>query len=380
MFFGKTTVGKRARSQDNSKVYMGFGAGALLIIVIFMVMSNNSGEPPAKPKPYEAPKAVITVSNHPRAVQLVAWGKTIGTDNALVLGRHSDVPALAKMLEVEPSEAAVVAAMKTHEQTRYFRELECISGALSNEAAMTAPTGTAVLNVTPKVGTDDYRTNTRGEIEVAFRADGEQVKVTGWTVTMVPSRNPNKSDPNKTTYAPNKDIAKPKGTEITDSAGTRVVEESEPSALPHWDAATPAQQQAADEIVADILRSADPEAGGGLFTRSLLRVREIEDRKAVVPRVLNAMYELYADPIANNLKLSQLDRAMREFTGFAVNYPVADSGDAAKDKAKRQSSVRQWFAFWWRYSSGDLSNFLDMREDLEEPLPDPKGATKKPGK
>lgn len=378
VFFGKTTVGKRARTQDNSKVYIGFGIGGLAIVVLFAVMSNSTPDTTPKPKPVEAPKVVYTIGNNPRTDQLVKWGQAIGSNNQLVISRSSDMAALAKTLEVTPGDdTAIFAALQTHDSTRFLRELECVSGTLNSEAAMTAASGTGTLFVTPKPGTDDWRSNTRGEIEVTFRAEGEQVKVTGWTVKMAPVRNPNKPDPSKTTYVPNKDIAKPTVTEITDSAGTRTVKESEPGAVPHWEKATPAQQQMADEIVADILRSADPEAGGGLFTRSLLRVREIDDRKAVVPRVLNAMFELYPDPATNNIKLSQLNRAMREFTGYAVNYPVADSGDAAKDKQKRQSCVRQWFAYWYRFSNGDLSEFLDMRENLDEPLEDPKKKTGK---
>ena len=378
VFFGKTTVGKRARTQDNSKVYIGFGIGAVAIIGIFMMMSNSNDKPAPKPKVQEAPKTVYSIGNNPRTDQLVKWGQAIGSDNQLVIGRHSDMTALAKIVEVAPGDdSAVYAALKTHDSTRYLRELECVSGTLSNEEAMTAATGTGLLFVTPKPGTDDYKANTRGEIEVTFRADGEQVRVTGWTVKLPPVRNPNKPDPSKTTYIPNKDIAAPTATEITDSAGTRTVKESQPAAVPHWEKATPAQQKMADEVVADILRSADPESPGGIFTRATLRVQELDDRKAVVPRVLNAMYELYSDVNANNMKLSQLNRALVTFTGFAVNYQVESTGDAAKDKGKRESCVRQWFAFWWRYSNGDLSQFLDLREDLEEPLEDPK---KKSGK
>jgi hypothetical protein len=184
---------------------------------------------------------------------------------------------------------------------------------------------------------------------------------------MAPVRNPAKPDDSKLSFTPNKDIAKPDVVEVTDSAGTRKVQESKPTPVPHWDKATPEQQVAADKIVADILASAVPDAPGGLFNRATLSVRTDEQRKAVVPRVLNAMHDCYTDTVANNMKLNLLNRAMVSFTGFAVNYQVEDSGNAAKDKAERESCVRQWFAFWWRYS-GDLSKWFDTRENLEEPL------------
>ncbi len=376
VFFGKTTVGKRARTQDNSKAYIGFGIGGLAIVVLFAVMSNSTPDQPAKPKPVEPPKVVYTIGNNPRTDQLVKWGQAIGSNNQLAIGRASDMSALAKMLEVTPDDDnAIYAALQTHESTRFLRELDCVSGTLNSEEAMTAASGTGTLFVTPKPGTDDYRKNTRGEIEVTFQAQGEQVKVTGWSVKLAPVRD--KPDPSKTTYVGNKDIAKPDVVEITDSAGTRKVKESQPTPVPHWDQATPALQKMADEIVADILRSADPESPGGIFARATLRVQELDERKAVVPRVLNAMYELYGDVNANNQKLSQLNRALVTFTGYAVNYQVESSGDAAKDKQKRESCVRQWFAFWWRFSNGDLSEFINLSENLDEPLDDPK---KKDGK
>ncbi len=377
VFFAKTTAGKRARTQDNSKVYIGFGIGAAALIGIFVLMSQGGDTPPAKPRTVETPKVVHTLGNNPRTDQLVKWGQAIGSGNQLVIQRNSDMAALGRMVGIESGDAtAVIAALATHDSTRYLRELECASGTLADEASMTANAGKGVLFVTPKPGTDDYLTNTRGEFEVEFRMEGDQVRVTGWTLKMKPARNPKKPDPNNVSYAPNKDIAKPDVVQITDSAGTRTVKESKPTAVPHWDKATPAQQKLADEVVADILRSADPEAKGGLFTRATLRVQELDDRKAVVPRVLNAMYELYGDVNANNMKLSQLNRALVTFTGYAVNYQVEDTGDAAKDKAARESCVRQWFAFWWRYSSGDLSEFLDLGDDLDKPK-DPNQGTGK---
>lgn len=368
-----TTVGKRARGQDHTKIYIGFGVGIVAIIGIFALSSGGGSTPAPKPQPVVAAKPQVSLGNNPRSDQLVKWAQAIGSGNVLTLQRSSDLTALAKQLGTEVgNEAAALEELQKGEATRYFRELACDTAALASEEALTAGTGKATLYVTPKPGTDDYLSNTRGEIEASFRAEGEQVRVTAFEVKMKPARNPKKPDPSKTTYVPNKDIAAPEVKEISDSAGKRTVKESNPTAVPHWDKATPAQQKMADEIVADILRSADPESPGGLFARATIKVQSIEDRKAVVPRVLNAMYELYADVNANNQKLSQLNRALVAFTGFAVNYQIEATTDAAKDKAARESCVRQWFAFWWRYSNGDLSEFLDLSDDLDAPKEDPK--------
>lgn len=369
-FFPKTTIGKRVKAQDNTKTYVMMGGGALAVIVLFAVMANSGGGEPAKPsKPPEVRREVVSRGNHPRTAQIVKWAQAMGTDNRLVIKTHNDLGALAARLEVPAGdENALFAAIASHDATRYLRELVADSGELESEEAMTAPSGRALVYVTPKPGTDDWKKNTRGELLVSFTMSGDQVKVTGWETKMAPVRNPAKPDDSKRTYVPNKDIARPEEVQVSDSAGTRKVAESKPTPVPHWSEATPAQQQMADKAVADILASANPESPGGLFNRATMSIRSLEDRKAVVPRVLNAMHDLYADVNANNQKLGLLDKALVGWTGYAVNYQLKDSGDPAKDKAARESCVRQWFAFWWRYSSGDLGDFFDMRENLDEPL------------
>jgi len=371
-FFPKTMVGKRAKAQDNTKTYLLMGGGALAIIVLFAVMASGGDPPAEQPKVVEARREVLTRGNHPRTAQIVKWAQAMGSDNRLVIKTHNDLGALAAKLEVPAGdENALFAAIATHDATRFLRELVADSASLETEEAMNAPSGKAIVYVTPKPGTDDWKKNTRGELLVSFTMAGDQVKVTGWETKMAPVRNPAKPDDSKRTFTPNKDIAKPDVVEVTDSAGTRKVQESKPTPVPHWDKATPEQQAAADQIVADILASAVPDSPGGLFNRATLSVRTDEQRKAVVPRVLNAMYDCYGDTVANNMKLNLLNRAMVSFTGFAVNYQVEDSGNPAKDKAERESCVRQWFAFWWRYS-GDLSKWFDTRENLEEPLEETK--------
>lgn len=377
VFFAKTTAGKRVTAPDNTKVYVGFGIGAVALIGIFVMMSGGGSKPaPKAPEPV-AKAPAWSPGDHPRTHALVKWARAVGEDNRLVLQTHADLAALGKELGVNPpsDNEAVLKALQTHESTQFLRELQCESATLAGEADMTAATGKGILYVTPKPGDDTYETKYRGELEVAFRMEGEQVKVTGIAVKLPPVRK--KADPNKVSYVPNKDIAKPAEKEITDSAGTRKVKESQPAAVPHWSKSTPEQQKKADATIAMILQSAEPEAPGNLFNKATMSIQTLDDKKATVPRALNAMFELYGDVMTNNIKLSQLDRALRAWTGFGVNYDPADTGDAAKDKAARESCIRQWFAFWYRYANGELKEFLEAEENLDMPVADPK---KKAGK
>jgi predicted Zn finger-like uncharacterized protein len=366
VFFAKTTAGKKIKPPDNTKMYVGFGIGALALIGILVGMSMGGGEkpkaappPPPKVEPYGR-------GNHPRTLELLAWARAIAADNRLVLDRHSDHAALAPALGVAADPTAVVAALQTHESTKFLRELQCDSAELLGDADMTAPAGKAIVYISTKPGDDTYEAKFRGELELSFRMDGAQTRVTGIAVKLPPVRR--KPDPSKQTYVPVKDIAKPQEKEITDSAGTRKVKESQPAAVPHWEQATPQQREKADAAIAMILESANTDAPGGLFNKATMGVQTLDDKKAVVPRALNAMFELYGDANANNMKLSQLDRALRAWTGFAVNYDPADSGDAAKDKAARESCVRQWFAYWYRYGNTELKDNIEDTESLEMPV------------
>jgi hypothetical protein len=387
VFFAKTTAGKKVKPPDNTKLYVGIGVGAVALIGMFAILASG-GEPPKKEAPPPPPKReVYGRSTHPRTAELVAWAQALSTDNRLVLDRHSDFQALGTALGVANATdtAEVVKALQTHESTKFLRELACDGGELATEADMNAPEGKGIVFVTAKPGDDTYEKRYRGEIELTFRMDGNQTRVTGIGVKVPPVRK--KPDPSKAVFKPVKEIAKPTEREITDSAGTRKVSESEPSAVPHWDKATPELQKKADDTVAMVVQSADHDAPGGLFNKATMSVRTLDEKKATVPRALNAMFELYGDVMANNLKLSQLDRALRAWTGFAVNYDPSDTGDAAKDKAARQSSVRQWFAYWYRYGNTELKEHIEEAENLDMPVGDPKksdpnkaGSTGKTGK
>jgi ribosomal protein S27AE len=375
VFFAKTTAGKRAKPPSYTKVYVGFGIGAIALVGLFMMMSKGNDGPKTPSVVAAAPKAPAhSRGNHPRTAQLVKWGQAVGSGNQLVLNTHSDMAALAKAVGLADGKdgEAVLKALQTHEMTRFLRELDCDSGELATDADMTADNGTGTLYVTPKSGDATYAKNANGRLAVTFKMDGEQVKVTGLSVALPPVRMSG-SDPNaKTLYPINKDIAKPEMVEITDSAGTRKVRQSKPAPVPHYGKATPEQQKLADDVVAGLLASADPEAPGKVFNNAVDRIKSIDERKAVVPRVLNAMYELHGDVNTNNQKLSQLNRALVTFTGFAVNYQVEPSEDPAKDKAARESCVSQWFAFWYKYSE-NFEEFYNQNDPMaEEPEADDK--------
>lgn len=375
VFFPKTTVGKRVAAPDYTKTYVGIGVGVVLLIAIFALMRGGGGDAKPKPiKPVAAAPAPVSRGDHPRTAMALKWAQAVVSGNQLVLSTHSDLPALGKAMQLaDTGNDAVLQALGSNELTRFLRELECSSAELASDADMTGSTGTALLYVTPKSGDDTYLARFRGELAAAFRMEGDQLKVTGLTVKTAPERNPKKPDPNRAgSYKPNTVIAAPKAVETVVGGQKRVIMESEPSAVPHWSGASAELQKKADDVVAQILQSASPDAPGNLFNKATMSIRALDEKKAVVPRALNAMFELYGDVMANNLKISQLDRALRGWTGGGANYDATDSTDPARDKKEREAAIRRWFAFWYRYANGDLTEFIEAEESLDKPATQPK--------
>ena len=364
VFFAKSTAGRRVQKPDYTKAYVGVGVGALVLILGLVLMSGGDEPAPQPQNTVQAPKAPqYNLGNHPRANEIAAWATAIGATNQLTISRHSDLRALSKQLGLDSAEAAaVIAGLLEDDSTKLLRQMSA-TAELDTEQDKESRTGSGKIFVTPKSGDDTFKRNTNGIFSVTFQVESNTVKITSYKLIREPVYAPGKK-PGVKRYEINENIAEAESVTITDSAGTRTVRESKPGPMPHWEEATPAQREMADKCVADILASADDNAPGGLFMRATLKVRSMEDKQAVVPRVLNAMYERYEDPNASNMELSQLNRAIANWSGYAVNYQVRDSGDPAKDKKERQSCIRQWFAFWRRHHK-DLSEFFDSGDDLE---------------
>jgi len=374
VFLPKTTVGKRVTAPDYTKTYVGIGVGVVVVLALFVLMRSGADATPQASKPVAAAPAPMSRGDHPRTAMALKWAQAVASGNQLVLSTHGDLPALGKAMQLtDTGNDAVLQALGSNEMTRFLRELDCGSAELVSDGDMTGATGTALLFVTAKRGDDTYLARYRGELVASFRMDGDQLKVTGLTVKTAPARNPKKPDPNRPgSYKPNTVIATPKAVETVVDGQKRVIMESEPSAVPHWSGASAELQKKADDVVALILQSAAPDAPGNLFNKATMSIRTLDEKKAAVPRALNAMYELYGDVMANNLKISQLDRALRGWTGGGANYDATDSTDAARDKKEREAAIRRWFAFWYRYANGDLTEFIEAEESLDKPVTKPK--------
>lgn len=192
VFLARNTVGKRVAPPSHTKAYAIFGVVALLLVVSLVALMNKGNKGPAGPvaaAPDKAKKAP-TRTNHPRAQQLLTWAQAMGNDNRLVILTHNDTVALQKRFQVAPGDRdALCAAILKNDSTKVLREMHAESASLADDASMTGKTGKGRIFLTRPAGTDVYAEGATGEYEVEFRMDGEQIKVTDWTLVVQPARN-----------------------------------------------------------------------------------------------------------------------------------------------------------------------------------------------
>ncbi len=387
-FFAKVAAGKRPRPKDNSKAYVGFGVLAVLIVGSFIVIKSSGGTPAVRPAPAPVPVAPDTSLRNPTVAAIKRWADAVAANNTFGLKEATDLGAAQALLGVtserayanttgderEKLEQEIFAAFQNHESTRYLRDLECTDAMMLDAAMATAAQGSVRVYLSPKKDATQYKQNARCEVKVDYRMEGTQPRVTAWTVEIKPIEVRQKGE----RFVPHEKIERPKTQEIDFMGHKMEVSESQPVALEHLPEASPELRQEIDKLVADLIQSADPSSPGTLFNRATNRIVEIG--RPAVARLLNALFELSSDVMANNLKISQIDRCLRQVSGNAYAYPVADQGTAEQLKAARMSSIKQWFAWWYQYHKGDFQKLIETEESLDVKKDPAPAAGKTPAK
>ncbi len=190
VFLPRKTFGRRVARPDYTKAYVGFGAATVAIVVLLVATSGGSDKPAAPTKP-AAKAPAYTVSNHPRAQMLLKWAQAVGENNGLVMRTHADLASLAKDFG-KPGAAPddVVELLRTHELSRPLRDLRATSAVLASPADMDGPTGKGLVQVAARFADANYDADAGGELEVSFRMDGEQLRVTSFWTKVAPKRRP----------------------------------------------------------------------------------------------------------------------------------------------------------------------------------------------
>ena len=191
-FFPKSVVGKKAKAQDHTKVYLGFGAAALLIVGSLALMGRGADKPVQRPAATTDTKAAqLEIDRKARQDQAMRWARAVASSELMTLRNYSDMAELGKALAVEATlvgearDQAIVAALQKNEATRLFCEMDCTSADVP-EDAVKAGSGSVTFYFSAKSGDKVYDAKAGAQVTSQWRMDGSQMRLGAFALTMKP--------------------------------------------------------------------------------------------------------------------------------------------------------------------------------------------------
>jgi len=152
---------------------------------------------------------------------------------------------------------------------------------------------------------------------------------------------------------------------VTLSDGS-VVYEAEPRALEHFDDTPPELRERIDAAFARMidfdLRPPDNAAAK----------RELEEiGRPAIPILLTGLYEIPLETDEQAMKVNLINQCLEEITGFYTGWKpqVAQGSGTGTTDERRQSAIKQWFAWWFR--KGHRFEEKGEQEDLLDELVTP---------
>jgi len=371
-FFPKTTGGRRASAaaaQNQAKPFIIGGVLLVGLIVVGVIISNvSSGNTSAKSKRKQVDEVVADATN-PRVDAGISWVTACATNDAFRFAQYSDLGALQAKLGVWPERPfatipstdytdlakAILEAMPENEDAAPLRELETPGSGSIDEKQARAAAGkvTVYWNMDAKEGWAAGR----GQIHLSYTYANGVGRISDWMWDGRPRLARPKGGGK---FVAHDQIAAPTQTEMEIDGQLMTIRESPIIPLDHLEDTPEAQRVEIDRLVSLLL----DDSRGGNFNQAVDALKKIG--RPAIPRLLNKIHELHGDLTGNNIQLSQLVRCLRVMTGAAHNYPVADhlKPNPQATSAERLSSLRQWFAFWYRYHKGEYDELIDKDEDL----------------
>ncbi len=180
--------------------------------------------------------------------------------------------------------------------------------------------------VTPRAGGIEKRW-----IEWRLAKDGERFKAWRWERWISPEEQ----------QAERK--RRGKGYEVVTLSDGSVVHERPPEPLGHLEDTPPELRARIDQLVPTML---DLE-----LTKEASRAqRELaEIGRPAIPILLTKFYETPADTEDNCKRCNLIDQTLQRITGQQFGYAPGEAGSVAgTTEERRQSSIKQWFAWWYK--------------------------------
>lgn len=158
---------------------------------------------------------------------------------------------------------------------------------------------------------------------------------------------------------------KKKGYDVVTLSDGSVVHERKPEALAHLEDTPEALRQ---EIDAQLLTMLDLEQNKASIKA---RTRLVEIGRPAIPRLLTKFFEIPADTRENRIRCNMIDQALSDITGQSFGYAPGEAGSAAgTTEERRESSIKQWFAWWYknekRFTTKKVEDGLEGLIELDE--------------
>jgi hypothetical protein len=136
---------------------------------------------------------------------------------------------------------------------------------------------------------------------------------------------------------------KKKGYEVKTLSDGSVVHEREPAPLGHLEDTPEEVRKEIDALLATMLDLELTKEG------ARARRRLVEIGRPSIPPLLTKFFEIPADSEENRIRCNMIDQALSDITGQHFGYAPGEAGTAAgTTEERRASSIKQWFAWWYK--------------------------------
>jgi len=363
--YGARPVGRAAASSTNPTPYIVGGIVVVIGAILFAVINNNKPKPVATTGPETQPTAAVSTTGwEAPAVQAAALMHTAAeAGNRVSLQARLDGERVwnSRKAEDEPEWSALEGFERSAKIEGYVDEMldEKNEDAISkwrpfDGHVVREVSGTLTVQVecTPVAGGPESRT-----FEWLLIEDGDRFRAAAWG-----------------RYIDPKDVARaeknrPKGYEKVTLSDGSLVFERQPEPLEYLPGTSPELQAEIEGLYANIIDLSLTKE----MSQAKLRLAEIG--KPAVPRLLTGLYETPLEDFDDARIVQNMVDVLRKITGQRFGYEplVLVGSQMGTTEERRQSSIKQWFAWWYRKGSKfEEAEKHDALGDIVELTPEEK--------
>ena len=356
--YGARPAGGRRGSQTNPTPFV---VGGLLVVVGAILFSIiNKHEPPAPPTQVvedETPPPPSRGWDAPAVQTVLRWHKAASAGQRAVLAGAIDGATVHAIRAEQARAAAEEAAAEGAEPAalegllaKGWTELQSFEKQAQLDTWVDELLDTsnedAIANWTPFDGGIEVDNNGILTIHVDCQpaAGGADARKFEWVLVeegdgFVATRWGRWVDPDAVTFTGGR---RDKGYDKVTLSDGSVVHERQPEPLEHLESTPPELRAEIESMYADIINMDLTKE------QSRAKARLVEIGKPAIPRLLTGLYEIELTDDDKRRQANNVVQVLRDISGQYFGYaPMEGIGGAlSTTEERRQSSIKQWFAWW----------------------------------